>query len=130
MVDDVEISYDEALERAILLIRSKWAASVLLTLAGGSHHVMDLLREINDNRVQRRERLSYKVMNDTLKSLVDAGLISKHRETVGFATRSWCELTPHGRALLQASRPLVAWYHIYSAARIAGDPGGDQPATA
>lgn len=112
-----DIPYGRALENAIALVRGKWASAVLVKLAAGPLRVGDLLDEINNSRTgEHDEQLSYKVLNDTLKHLVEAGLVTKHREPANFAAKSWYELTIHGKTFLRTSRSLVHWYHSYLAA--------------
>jgi len=129
---DHDMPYGQALDSAIALVRGKWAAAILLALAAGPLRAGDLLDEVNDNhpRADNDQPLSYKVLNDTLKPLVDAQLVVKRRERRDFAAKSWYELTTHGKTLLVASRSLVQWYREYQAELTADDTAGKggQPA--
>lgn len=109
-----EVSYARALESAVALVRSKWAVAVLASLAGGPLRLGDLLSEINDHHRQPDEqRLSHKVLAHTLKPLVEANLVENERQVDAFAAASWYRLTYHGLTFIQASRPMVKWYHRY-----------------
>ena len=113
-VDPDEVPYARALESAVALVRSKWAVAVLASLAGGPLRLGDLLDEINDHHCEPgQQQLSHKVLTDTLKPLVDANLVENAKEADAFAAPSWYGLTHHGRRFIQASRPLVKWYHDY-----------------
>jgi len=112
-----ELSYAQALESAVVLVRSKWATAVLYSLARGPLRMGDLLDEVNEHHTRPGEQpLSYKVLSATLKPLIEADLVLNHKEADTFAAKSWYGLTSHGRALIRASSPLVKWYQDYRAA--------------
>jgi DNA-binding HxlR family transcriptional regulator len=107
-----EVSYTRALAGAIALVRPKWAIAVLTGLARGPLRLGDLLAEINEHhRVAYEPELSNKVLTETLKPLVEAGLVENAKEADTFAAASWYGLTHTGQAFIRASRPLVKWYH-------------------
>ncbi len=88
------------------VLRGKWVISVLAALALGKLPYTELLATVNTAERRpgsRHDPLSDRVFTDTLERGVKHGLMTKHGDPQSY------ELTPKGRALLRAVRPLVGW---------------------
>jgi DNA-binding HxlR family transcriptional regulator len=108
------ISYRQAVEEAMRLLHGQWVAAVLTALAIRPLHFVDLLAEVNaiEEQVGRRthERpLSGKVLSRTLQRMERDGLLARHQDPSPHPS-VWYEITPAGRALLSALRPLAEWF--------------------
>ncbi|MGC7093952.1 winged helix-turn-helix transcriptional regulator [Amycolatopsis lurida] len=108
-----EIPYQRELNRALDVLRRRWTVAVLAALAGHKRQYTDLLTAINE--IERRAsangksaRLSDRMLTDTLRQALDDGLIEREAEHRNFGA-VWYRLTPAGRALLRALRPLLEW---------------------
>ncbi len=90
----------------------------MAALARGETPFKELLTAINDveKRTDRDRQLSGRVLTDTLQRAREDGLIERHAESGNFATVSYV-LTPTGRSLLCAVRPLAEWAQVYQADR-------------
>ncbi|MFI6025558.1 winged helix-turn-helix transcriptional regulator [Amycolatopsis magusensis] len=122
---EFDVSYQERLNDAVAVIRGRWTISVLATLALRETQYTDLLATINDNERRSdgdatRRPLSDRVLTDTLRRARQHDLIERRAGTGNFSS-VWYRLTPKGRALLRAVRPLLEWAHEYS-------EGGDSAA--
>ena len=115
----VGLSYRQAVEEAIGLLNGRWVAAVLTAVAMRPLHFVDLLGEINaiEERMGRRthERpLSGKVLSRTLQRVEREGLVVRHQDPAPHPS-VWYEITPAGRALLGALRPLAEWTQRFRA---------------
>lgn len=134
-VDDWDVPYRQGVLDAIALLRGRWTVAVLASLALGETQYKDLLPAINgvEERVgwaSHDRPLSERVLSDTLRRAMDNGLVERRAEPGRF-TAVWYALTPTGRSLLRAARPLAEWaqHHrseIGSALR-AREPGVQGP---
>lgn len=110
------VSYQQRMNDAISVLRGQWTISVLAALALGEMPYKELLTEVNsaEHRPGRggRAPLSDRVFTDTLKRAQGHGLIDKRSDPQRSGVSSY-ELTPKGRALLRAVRPLVEWAQEY-----------------
>lgn len=108
-----DLSYRHAVLDALSYLRGQWTAAVLAELALSEIQYKDLLTTINQAEVRagwaRRDHpLSDHVLSDTLGRMHDDGLVARRAEEGSFA-RAWYRLTPKGRSLLAAVRPLAEW---------------------
>ncbi|KFU78446.1 DNA-binding transcriptional regulator, HxlR family [Amycolatopsis lurida] len=117
-----EIPYRHSVQTALDLLRGRWTVAVLAGLARGETPFKELLASINDveKRTDRDRMLSNRVLSDTLQRAREDGLIERHAESGNFATVSYV-LTPTGRSLLRAIRPLAEWAQGYQADRQADE---------
>jgi len=109
------VSYQQRVNDAIAALRGQWTISVMAALALGELPYTELLNAINEaeeRSISAGERvpLSDRVFVDTLNRAQEHGLIDKRGEPRRFRN-SWYKLTPKGRSLLRAVRPLVEWAH-------------------
>jgi DNA-binding HxlR family transcriptional regulator len=112
-----ELSYRQAVEEALAVLDGDWVVAVLTALAAGPLHFAQLVTAINavEERVGRRIHqvpLSRQVLAPTLARLVDAELIIKTQDPTPHPS-VWYRLTPAGRRLLNALRPLAEWAQVY-----------------
>lgn len=112
-VGDWDVPYRQAALDAMALLRGQWTIAVLAELALGETQYKELLIAINN--VEERlgwashERpLSDRVLSDTLRRARQNGLVTRRAESGAFAA-VWYQLTPTGRSLLRAARPLAEW---------------------
>jgi DNA-binding HxlR family transcriptional regulator len=108
-----ELTYRQDVFGVLLLLRGQWTVAVLSTLALGELQYKDLLAEINDAEARvgwssHGHPLSDRVLSDTLRRLRDRGLVGRRSEAKQFGP-VWYRLTPLGRSLLYAARPLADW---------------------
>lgn len=108
-----DLPYRAGLAQAMSMVRGKWHVAVLSSLTPGEIRFGDLLSAVNEveQRVRRdpdQSLLTDRTLTDTLDRLLRAGLIVR-RKTEGFPAESWYRLTPLGRSLLRALRPLAEW---------------------
>jgi DNA-binding HxlR family transcriptional regulator len=108
-----DVPYRQGVEDVLALLRGRWTVAVLAALALGERRRKDLVPAIND--VEERigwashgRRLSDRVLEDTLQRAHEDGLIEKRTEPGRFGA-TWYQLTPTGRSLLRALRPLAEW---------------------
>ena len=105
--------YRQAVEEAMELLSGSWAVAVLAGLAGRRLQYTALLTAINEAEkragwVAHARPLSEKVLSQTLVRMARDGLITRHRESE-FPPVTWYQITPLGRSLLAALRPLAEW---------------------
>ncbi|HET8643820.1 MAG TPA: helix-turn-helix domain-containing protein [Pseudonocardiaceae bacterium] len=105
--------YRQAVEEAMELLAGSWAVAVLAALAPRRLQYSVLLGAINDAEqragwVAHQRPLSEKVLSQTLSRMQRDGLVSRHRESE-FPPVTWYQITPLGRSLLAALRPLAEW---------------------
>lgn len=112
-MSDWDIPYRQGVLDAMALLQGRWTVAVLAALALGEIQYKDLLAEIND--VEERvgwashdRPLSDRVLTDTLRRARQNGLVERRAEDGRFGA-VWYRLTPTGRSLLRASRPLAEW---------------------
>ncbi|WP_370942026.1 winged helix-turn-helix transcriptional regulator [Amycolatopsis sp. cg5] len=106
-----DVPYRHSVQTALEVLRGRWTVAVLAALARGETQYKDLITTINEveQRVSRGRKLSDRVLTDTLQRARDDGLIERYAaETGNFSAVSY-QLTPMGRSLLRAVRPLAEW---------------------
>ena len=110
---DWDVPYRQGVLDAMALLRGQWTVAVLAALALGETQYKDLLTAVN--KVEARvgwashdRPLSDRVLTDTLRRARRNGLISRRAGAERFGG-VWYELTPTGRSLLRAVRPLAEW---------------------
>lgn len=103
MVD--ESRYSRGVRQAAQLIRRRWTVDVLAALARGERRTSEIKGLV-------RGPISDKVLAETLAKAVEHGLIERH-EVPGRPAEAgagvWYQLTPMGRSLLAALRPVAEW---------------------
>lgn len=100
-INSLEISIQDCPVRGVLdRIGDQWSVLVLLTLDGGTRRFNELKRGIGD--------VSQHMLARTLKRLEQDGLVTRTLFPV-IPPRVDYALTPLGRSLLEALRPLIAW---------------------
>ncbi|AGM07074.1 winged helix-turn-helix transcriptional regulator [Amycolatopsis keratiniphila] len=104
------VSYQQRVNDAVSILRGQWTISVLAALALGELPYKELLTAVNtaEHRPGGRAPLSDRVFTDTLKRAQGHSLIDKRTDPQRSGVSVY-ELTPKGRALLRAVRPLVEW---------------------
>jgi DNA-binding HxlR family transcriptional regulator len=112
-VDDWDVPYRQGVLDAMALLRGRWTVAVLASLALGETQYKALLPSINgvEERVgwaSHDRPLSERVLTDTLRRAQDNGLVDRRAEQGRFGA-VWYQLTPTGRSLLRAARPLAEW---------------------
>ncbi|MFE5564730.1 winged helix-turn-helix transcriptional regulator [Amycolatopsis japonica] len=115
-MEDWEVPYRHSVQAALDLLRGRWTVAVLAALARGETPFKELRSAINEveQRTSRDRLLSGRVLSDTLQRARDDGLVERYAESGNFATVSYA-LTPTGRSLLRAVRPLAEWAQGYQA---------------
>ncbi|KAA9159424.1 helix-turn-helix transcriptional regulator [Amycolatopsis acidicola] len=113
MEDAWDMPYRQAALEVMRIFKREWTLAVLATLALGEVRHKDLLAEINavEERIgwsSHEKPLSARVLNYTLEGAVENGLIERRAESGNFGA-VWYQLTPVGRSLLRATRPLAEW---------------------
>jgi DNA-binding HxlR family transcriptional regulator len=101
------------------LLRGQWTVAVLAALALGETQYKDLLIAVNkvEERVgwaSHERPLSDRVLTDTLRRARHNGLVTRRAAQARFGG-VWYELTPTGRSLLGAVRPLAEWAQRHQA---------------
>ena len=113
-----DVPYRHSVHFAIELLKGRWTVAVMAELAVGERQYREILTAINKVEEQsgsQQRPLTDRVLTDTLGRAVRDGLIERHAET-GHFKRVWYTLTPMGRRLLRAVRPLAEWakeHHEY-----------------
>ncbi|HEY0806678.1 MAG TPA: helix-turn-helix domain-containing protein [Pseudonocardiaceae bacterium] len=110
---DWDVPYRQAVLEAMALLQGTWTVAVLAALALGELQYKDLLVAINnvEERVgwsSHDRPLSDRVLTDTLRRARRNGLVERRAEPGRFSA-TWYRLTPTGRSLLRAARPLAEW---------------------
>jgi DNA-binding HxlR family transcriptional regulator len=126
-----DVPYRQGVEDVLSVLRGQWTVAVLAALALGETRRKDLLPAINGvddraGRVSHARPLTDRVLEDTLRRAQDDGLIEKRSEPGPFGA-TWWSLTPRGRSLLSALRPLAEWAQQSRHARLT--QSGDAPAS-
>lgn len=110
---DWDVPYRQGVLDAMALLRGQWTVAVLAALALGETQYKELLAAVNkvEERVgwaSHERPLSDRVLTDTLRRAQHNGLVSRRAESGPFSA-VWYQLTPTGRSLLRAARPLAEW---------------------
>jgi len=126
-----DVPYRQGVEDVLVVLRGQWTVAVLAALALGETRRKDLLPTINGvddraGRVSHARPLTDRVLEDTLRRAQEDGLIEKRSEPGQFGG-TWWSLTPTGRSLLSALRPLAEWAQQNRHAR--QRQSGDLPAS-
>jgi DNA-binding HxlR family transcriptional regulator len=111
------LSYRQAVEEVMRVLNGQWVVAVLAALATGPLHFAELLVEVNavEERVGRRTHdrpLSRPVLARTLDRMELADLLIRTADDTPHPS-VWYTLTPTGRSLLGALRPLAEWAQRY-----------------
>jgi DNA-binding HxlR family transcriptional regulator len=105
-------AYGQGVIEAVNLIKGKWTIAILMALALEERQNKDILTAINssdlDNGSDESNVLSRRVLTDALHRVTEDGLIARRADDGKFGA-VWYRLTPKGRALLRAIRPLADW---------------------
>ncbi|RZQ64641.1 winged helix-turn-helix transcriptional regulator [Amycolatopsis suaedae] len=118
-----DVPYRRRVNEAVAVIRGRWTIPVLTALALGEVQYKELLAHINEEESRAKADpddppLSDRVLTDTLRRAREHGLIERRAEKRpserGRFTTTWYRLTPAGRSLLRAVRPLADWAEQYS----------------
>lgn len=113
-----DVPYRQAVEEALEVLRGQWTVAVLAALAPNETRRKDVLPAVNaiDDRAGRlthKRPLTDRVLEDTLRRMHEDGLIARRAEPgttePGSFGATWYSLTPKGRSLLSATRPLAEW---------------------
>jgi DNA-binding HxlR family transcriptional regulator len=106
-------SYRQAIQDAMAVLNGQWVPAVLASLAARPLKYSDLYADINN--VEERlgwmshpRPISQKVLSATLRRMRRDGLISRLSSGSKF-TEVYYELSPLGKTLLRALRPLAKW---------------------
>ncbi len=89
-------------------LRRRWDLPVLASLAGWPRRPTDLIEAINGQAPGGR-RISWKVLNDTLRRLEASGHVGR-RQVPGVPRETWYWLCPPGQRLICALTVLDDWY--------------------
>jgi DNA-binding HxlR family transcriptional regulator len=113
MAVDDGVPYRVAVEQALRLLSGHWVVAILTALAYRPLHFNDLLAAVDEvdkraGRVTHERPLTSKVMSRTLQRMERVGLVQRHPEPTPLPS-VWYEVSPLGRSLLQALRPLAEW---------------------
>lgn len=108
-----DVPYRQGVLDAMAVLRGRWTVAVLATLALGETQYKDLLPAINSVEervgwVSHERPLTDRVLSDTLHRVQADGLVARRAEGGHFGA-AWYRLTPMGRSLLRATRPLAEW---------------------
>lgn len=101
------------IHEAMGVLAGQWVAAVLASLAAAPMNYSALLGDVNETEersgwVAHRRPLSQKVLTETLARMQRDGLVVKMERPSRFGN-TWYQLTPAGRDLLRALRPLAKW---------------------
>lgn len=112
-MDDWDVPYRQGVLDAMVLLRGQWTVAVLAALALGEAQYKDVLTAVNDVEervgwVSHERPLSERVLTDTLRRARQHGLVTRRAQETPFGG-VWYALTPTGRSLLRAVRPLAEW---------------------
>lgn len=112
-MDKRDVPYRQGVHDAMAVLRGRWTVAVLAALALGERQYKELKSSINDVEermgwTSRNRPLTDRVLSDTLRRAQQDGLIERRAEPGRFGG-VWYTLTPMGRSLLRAVRPLAEW---------------------
>ena len=124
-----DVPYRQGVLDAMALLRGQWTVAVLSALALGETQYKDLRLQINS--VEERlgwsshdRPLSERVLTDTLRRAQINGLVERRAESGRFSA-VWYRLTPTGRSLLGAVRPLAEWAQQHRAEIMTAQQGAN-----
>jgi DNA-binding HxlR family transcriptional regulator len=108
-----DLPYRRDVFGVLILLRGQWTVAVMSTLAVGELQYKEILAKVNDSEARigwssHSHPLSDRVLSDTLRRARDRGLVDRRSEARMFGP-VWYRLTPTGRSLLHAARPLADW---------------------
>lgn len=114
MTSDWDVPYRQSLHEALAMLNGQWTAAMLSSLALGERRYTDLLAEVNDAEarvgwVSHPKPVTPKGLLGTLKRAQDNGLIIRRSEGDQMGSSVWYRLSPKGKELLRALRPLASW---------------------
>ncbi|MGY6655384.1 winged helix-turn-helix transcriptional regulator [Amycolatopsis sp. TRM77291] len=114
MTSDWDVPYRQSLHEALAVLSGQWTVAVLATLALGERRYKDLMAEVNSAEervgwVSHPKPVTDKVLTDTLQRARDNGLVVRRAEGGQIGGSVWYRLTPSGKELLRALRPLASW---------------------
>lgn len=130
--------YRQGIHEALGVLTGQWVTAVLASLTLQPMTYSRLLDDINQVEerlgwVVHARPLSQKVLTETLARMQRDGLVVKIDRPSTFGN-TWYQLTPAGRALQRALRPLASWADDYRrdvvqarGSYMAGQPGGQRP---
>jgi DNA-binding HxlR family transcriptional regulator len=108
-----DLTYRQDVFGVLVLLRGQWTVAVLSTLATGELQYKEVLAQVNNSEARigwssHGHPLSDRVLSDTLRRARERGLVARRSEARMFGP-VWYRLTPIGRSLLDAARPLAEW---------------------
>lgn len=114
MTDAADVPYRQSLLEALAVLSGQWTVAVLATLAPGELRYKDLMAEVNKAEARvgwttHPKPVTSKVFSETLQRAQDNGLVVRRAEGNQIGASVWYSLTPRGRSLLIALRPLAKW---------------------
>jgi DNA-binding HxlR family transcriptional regulator len=105
-------TYGQGVIEAVNLIKGKWTIAILMALALDERQNKDILTAINGTDLEtgsdESKVLSRRVLTEALHRVTEDGLIARRADEGKFGA-VWYRLTPKGRSLLRAIRPLGDW---------------------
>jgi DNA-binding HxlR family transcriptional regulator len=112
-MSEEDLPYRHGMHEAMGVLSGQWVIAVLASLTGRPRTYSKLLEHINQIEervgwVSHDKPLSQKVFGETLERMRRDGLLTKFERPSAFGN-TWYQLTPMGRALLRALRPLGKW---------------------
>jgi DNA-binding HxlR family transcriptional regulator len=107
------LPYRHGIHEAMGVLSGQWVTAVLASLTARPMTYSKLLEHINRSEermgwVTHDKPLSQKVFGETLERMRRDGLLIKLDRPSTFGN-TWYQLTPMGRALLRALRPVAKW---------------------
>lgn len=108
-----DVPYRQGVHDAMTVLRGRWTVAVLAALALGERQYGELLAAVNEVEervgwVSHERPLTERTLTDTLRRANTDGLVQRRAEPGRFGA-VWYGLTPMGRSLLRALRPLAEW---------------------
>ncbi len=114
VTSDWDVPYRQSLHEALAMLNGQWTVAMLSSLALGERRYTDLKAEVNEAEarvgwVSHPKPVTPKVLGSTLKRAQENGLIARRSEGDQMGNSVWYRLTPKGKELLRALRPLASW---------------------
>lgn len=114
--------YRHSIHEAMGVAAGRWVTAILASLTARPMTYSRLLEHINNTEemvgwMTHDKPLRQKVLTDTLQRMQRDGLVVKIERPSTFGN-TWYQLTPMGRSLLRALRPLAKWAEEYRSALI------------
>lgn len=108
-----DVPYRQGVHDAMTVLRGHWTVAVLAALALGERQYGELLTAVNEVEervgwVSHDRPLTERTLTDTLRRAQADQLVLRRAEPGRFGA-VWYGLTPLGRSLLRALRPLAEW---------------------